>query len=196
MRPPPTSPLAGDRTTRHTLNYLPSQLPPSSTAHEYLSFPLLLSPSDEDLSERGLGQSGLVDHLVELGPVVDAPALRLVHVLADDHVAVLVSMVSQRPKLSGHREVHVLAVAGYPGVGCPWRGFASFTHLRVFLLVPTNNRRSRHKPYEHCLLSPLVAEPVIELRPLLPPLLRFLLSSPLLLLSNVLLLPLPLLLFS
>ena len=40
-------PLAGDRTTRHPQNYLPSQLPPSPTAHEYLSFPCLLSPSDE-----------------------------------------------------------------------------------------------------------------------------------------------------
>ena len=40
-------PLAGDRTTRYPLNYLPSQLPPSSTAHEYLSFPLLLCLTDE-----------------------------------------------------------------------------------------------------------------------------------------------------
>ena len=42
-------PLAGDRTTRHPLNSLPSQLPPSPTAHEYLSFPLLLCPADEIL---------------------------------------------------------------------------------------------------------------------------------------------------
>ena len=40
-------PLAGDRTTRDPLNYLPSQLPPSPTAHEYLSVPLLLCPADE-----------------------------------------------------------------------------------------------------------------------------------------------------
>ena len=39
--------LRGDRTTRHPLDYLPSQLPPSPTAHEYLSFPLLLSPPNE-----------------------------------------------------------------------------------------------------------------------------------------------------
>ena len=32
-------PLAEDRTTRYPLNYLPSQLPPSPTAHEYRTFP-------------------------------------------------------------------------------------------------------------------------------------------------------------
>ena len=31
----------------HTLNYLPSQLPASPTAHEYLSFPLLLCLTDK-----------------------------------------------------------------------------------------------------------------------------------------------------
>ena len=39
-----SGPLAGDRTTRHPQNYFPSQLPPGPTAHEYLSFPCLLSP--------------------------------------------------------------------------------------------------------------------------------------------------------
>ena len=42
-----SGPLAEDRTTRHPLNYFSSQLPPSPTAHEYLSFPLLLCLTDE-----------------------------------------------------------------------------------------------------------------------------------------------------
>ena len=111
--------------------YRPGLNGPKSTAHEYLSFPLLLCLPDEDLSERGLWRSALVDHLVEFGPVVDAPALGLVDVLAHDHVAVPVSVVSQRPKLGGHREVHVLTVAGHPGVEGHWRGLRSFTHLHV-----------------------------------------------------------------
>ena len=41
------APLAGNRTTRLPLNYLPRQLPPSPTTHEYLSFPLLLRLSNE-----------------------------------------------------------------------------------------------------------------------------------------------------
>ena len=40
-------PLAGDQTTRHPLNYVPSQLPPSPTDHEYRKFPLLLCPTHE-----------------------------------------------------------------------------------------------------------------------------------------------------
>ena len=39
--------LAGDRTTRYPLDYIPGQLPPSPTVHEYLSFPSLLCLSNE-----------------------------------------------------------------------------------------------------------------------------------------------------
>ena len=55
---------------------------PKSTAHEYLSFPLLLCLPDEDFPEGGLGLGGLIQHPTELGPVGDSSALGLVHVLA------------------------------------------------------------------------------------------------------------------
>ena len=38
---------------------------------------------DEDFLEGALGLPGGVQHLLELGPVCDAPTLGLVHVLAD-----------------------------------------------------------------------------------------------------------------
>ena len=44
---------------------------------------------DQDFLEGGVGPAGLVDHLAELRPVGDASALRLVHILTGDHVAVL-----------------------------------------------------------------------------------------------------------
>ena len=50
-------------TTRHLFDYLPSQLPPSPTTHEYLSFPLLLCLADEgswfpkSLLERQFGDN-------------------------------------------------------------------------------------------------------------------------------------------
>ena len=71
---------------------------------------------DQNLLERGLGPARLVQHPPELGPVGDAPALGLVHELADHQVAVLVGVVAQGPHLGGHGEVHVLALAGHPGV--------------------------------------------------------------------------------
>ncbi len=71
---------------------------------------------DQNLPEGSVGPSGLVDHLAELGAVGDAPALGLVHVLASDGVAVLLGIVPERPQLGGHGQVHVLAVAGHPGV--------------------------------------------------------------------------------
>ena len=71
---------------------------------------------DQYFLEGGLGLFGLVQHLLELGPVGDASALGLVHVLADDHVAVLLGVVPERPKLCGYGQVHVLAVTGDPGV--------------------------------------------------------------------------------
>ena len=52
---------------------------------------------DEDFLERGLRLGGLVQHPLELGPVGDASALGLVHVLAGDQVAVLLGVFSESP---------------------------------------------------------------------------------------------------
>ena len=71
---------------------------------------------DEDLLEGRVGVAGRVQHLAELGPVGDAAALGLVHVLAGDGVAVLLGVVPQRPQLGGDGEVDVLTVAGDAGV--------------------------------------------------------------------------------
>ena len=85
---------------------------------------------DKNHLERGRGLSSLVDHVAELGPVGDASALGLVHVLAGDGIAVVVGVVPERPKLGGHGEVHVLAVAGHPGVeGRRGQGLHLFSHL-------------------------------------------------------------------
>ena len=72
-------------------------------------------PDQYDL-EGGGGPAALLDHPAELGPVGDAAALGLVHVLAGDGIAVGLGVVPERPKLGGHGQVHVLAVAGDPGV--------------------------------------------------------------------------------
>ena len=71
---------------------------------------------DENHLERSLRLASLVDHLAELGPIGDSAALGLVHVLAGDGVAVVLGVVAERPHLGGHGQVHVLAVAGDPGV--------------------------------------------------------------------------------
>ena len=71
---------------------------------------------DKNHLERRLWLAALVDHLPELGPVGDSAALGLVHVLAGHGVAVGLGVVPERPKLGGHGEVHVLAVAGDPGI--------------------------------------------------------------------------------
>ena len=71
---------------------------------------------DQYLAERRFRLAGLVQHLAELWAVGDAAAFGLVDVLADHQVAVLLCVVPQRPKLGGDGEVHVLAVAGDPGV--------------------------------------------------------------------------------
>ena len=71
---------------------------------------------DEDFLEWRAGFARVVQHLPELGPVGDASALGLVDVLPHDHVSLLVSVVSERPQLCGDRQVHVLSVAGHPGV--------------------------------------------------------------------------------
>ena len=76
--------------------------------------------SEEDDLEGGLGIAALLDHLLELGPVSDAAALYLVHVLAGDEVVVLVGIVPERTKQCRHREVHILPVAGDPDVECRW----------------------------------------------------------------------------
>ena len=84
---------------------------------------------DENHLERGRSLAALVDHVAELGPVGDAAALGLVHVLAGDGVAVVPGVVPQGPKLGGHREVHVLAVAGYSRVqGCRGEGLYLSIH--------------------------------------------------------------------
>ena len=70
---------------------------------------------DQYLPERGVGAGRRVDHPLEQGPVVDAAALGLVHVLAADDVAVLTGVVPERAELGGHGQVDVLAVAGHPG---------------------------------------------------------------------------------
>ena len=85
---------------------------------------------DENHLERGRGLAAVVDHVAELGPVGDAAALGLVHVLAGDGVAIVLGVVPERPKLGGHGEVHVLAVAGNPGVeGRRGRGVQLLIHL-------------------------------------------------------------------
>ena len=85
---------------------------------------------DENHLERGRGLAALVDHLAELGAVGDSAALGLVHVLAGHHVAVALGEVPQSPKLGGDGEVHVLAVAGYPGVeGRRGQGLELFLHV-------------------------------------------------------------------
>ena len=71
---------------------------------------------DQDDLEGSVGLAALLDHLPELGPVGDAAALGLVHVLAGYGVAVGPGVVLERPELGGHGQVHVLPVAGYPGV--------------------------------------------------------------------------------
>ena len=52
---------------------------------------------DENHLERGRGLAALVDHVAELGPVGDAAALGLVHVLAGHGVAVVLGIVPERP---------------------------------------------------------------------------------------------------
>ena len=88
---------------------------------------------DEDLPEGGTGRLGLVEHSLELGPVVDSSALGLVHELADDHAAVLPGVVPERPQLCGHGQVDVLPVTGHPGVERHWCGVVSLTRIHDVL---------------------------------------------------------------
>ena len=92
-------------------------------------------PDQYDL-ERGRGLAALVDHVAELGPVGNAAALGLVHVLAGHGVAVGLGVVAERPQLGGHGEVHVLAVAGHSRVeGRRGQGLQLFFHCLVLLFV-------------------------------------------------------------
>ena len=52
---------------------------------------------DKNHLERGRRLAAFVDHVAELGPVGDAAALGLVHVLAGDGVAVVLGIVPERP---------------------------------------------------------------------------------------------------
>ncbi len=71
---------------------------------------------DQDHLEWRAGSARGVQHLSELRPVGDAAALGLVDVLTGHGVSVLAGVVPERPQLGGHRQVHVLAVAGHPCV--------------------------------------------------------------------------------
>ena len=88
---------------------------------------------DENLAERRFRLVGLVQHLAELGAVGDPAALGLVHVLAGYDVAVAFCVVAERPQLGGHGEVHVLAVAGDPGVERRRGQIGGLTHCCVLL---------------------------------------------------------------
>ncbi len=100
---------------------------------------------DQNLLERRFGRTGGIDHLAELGAVGAASALGLVHVLAGDDVAVPVGVVPQRPKLGGHGEVHVLAVAGDPGVEGRRGEGCHLVHIgsSLFLCLALCQRRRR-----------------------------------------------------
>ena len=95
---------------------------------------------DQNLPERSVGLGGCVDHLAELRAVGDAPALGLIHVLAEDDVAVLLCVVPERPQLGGDGQVHVLAVTGDSGVEGHGRVVGVLVHRCVllcsFLVVP------------------------------------------------------------
>ncbi|MCY4624392.1 MAG: hypothetical protein OXC99_05245, partial [Chloroflexi bacterium] len=96
---------------------------------------------DEDLLEGGLGPGGLVKHPLELWPVGDASALGLVHVFAGDEVAVVLGVVPERPELCGDGEVHVLAVAGDPGIEGRGRQVESVSHRSVLLVSSSSDWR-------------------------------------------------------
>ena len=70
---------------------------------------------DQYLLEEGFGLGGLVDHLLELGPVGYPPALGLVDVLLGDYVSVLLGVVPERPQLGSRSslETGVVPRFGY-----------------------------------------------------------------------------------
>ena len=85
---------------------------------------------------------GRVDHLAELRAVGDATALGLIHVLAEDDVAVLLCVVPERPQLGGDGEVHVLAVTGDSGVEGHGRVVGVLVHRCVLLAHSWSFRRA------------------------------------------------------
>ena len=89
----------------------------------------------KNFAERGLLLRGLVQHPAELRAIGDPAALGLVHVLAGDDVAVLLGVVPQRPQLGCHGQVHVLPVAGHPGIQGRRYGVGIFFHCLVLLFV-------------------------------------------------------------
>ena len=83
----------------------------------------------------GLLASSLI--FLELGPIGDASALGHIDVLPGDVVAVLLGVVPECPQLGGHGQVHVVAVAGHPGVESSRYGVLVFSHYFVlFSLLP------------------------------------------------------------
>ncbi len=103
---------------------------------------------DQNLPERSVGRSGLVDHLAELRPVGDASTLGLVDVLAGDDVVVLPGEVPESSQLCGNGKVHVLPVAGHPGVERRRRGGLPLAHpsASMCLSCPGSGRPSSSRP--------------------------------------------------
>ena len=116
----------------------PDALAPQHGLEGHGVFPLAGEPRefpDKNYLERGRCLAALVDHVAELGPVGDTAALGLVHVLAGNGIPVGLGVVPQRPKLGGHGQVHVLAVAGDPGVeGRRGEGLKLLLHMCSFFV--------------------------------------------------------------
>ncbi len=106
---------------------------------------------DEDFLEGGSRPRSLVDHLAELRPVGDTAALGLVDELTGDQVAVLLGVVPERPELGGNGQVHVLPVAGDPGVEGRWRVVVSFNHRFLLLVSSCSVWRERRICIRSCL---------------------------------------------
>ncbi len=86
---------------------------------------------DKNLAEGRFRPVGLVQHPAEVGAVGDPAALGLVHVLAGDGVAVAFGVVAQGAELGGDGQVHVLPVAGDPGV----EGRRSWCRLLIHAVI-------------------------------------------------------------
>ena len=93
---------------------------------------------DQDFLERGVGLGCLFDHPAELRAFGAAATLGLVDVLAEHQVAVPLGIVPERPELGGHGEVHILAVAGHPGVERCRGQILLLTHAYVLHLLLTD----------------------------------------------------------
>ncbi|MBI2936113.1 MAG: hypothetical protein HYY31_04835 [Chloroflexi bacterium] len=71
---------------------------------------------DKDDFEGGILLPGCGDHLLEAGPVDGAAALGLVDVLPNDDEVVALGILPDRLELRRDGEIHVLPLAGDPGV--------------------------------------------------------------------------------